>query len=87
METVPDTQSDVLVFNIGEAKTNLSRLLTLMENGEKVAIARDGTPIAMLSPIAPRQREFGFMPDLGVPDAAFFDPLPEQELAIWEGGA
>ena len=36
-------------FNIYEAKTNLSKLLELVEQGEQVTIARNGKPIADLS--------------------------------------
>jgi antitoxin (DNA-binding transcriptional repressor) of toxin-antitoxin stability system len=35
-------------FNVHEAKSNLSRLLVLVERGEEVTIMRDGEPIADL---------------------------------------
>lgn len=35
--------------NIHEAKTHLSRLLERVERGERITIARAGTPIAVLS--------------------------------------
>ena len=34
--------------NVGQAKTNLSKLLARVEAGEDVEIARDGVPIARL---------------------------------------
>ena len=37
-------------FNIYEAKTNLSKLLELVEQGEQVVIARNGKPVADLTP-------------------------------------
>lgn len=37
------------IVNIHEAKTHLSRLLEVVEQGEKVVIARAGQPVAMLS--------------------------------------
>jgi hypothetical protein len=40
-------------------------------------------------PIAKRatRRRFGALKDkLSLPDAFFFDPLPEEELKLWEGG-
>ncbi len=37
--------------NVGQAKTNLSKLLAQVEAGVDVEIARDGVPIARLVPI------------------------------------
>lgn len=39
--------------NVGQAKTNLSRLLARVEAGEDVEIARDGVPVARLVRIDP----------------------------------
>jgi prevent-host-death family protein len=36
--------------NVHEAKTQLSRLLQDVEDGEEVVIARNGTPVAKLVP-------------------------------------
>jgi prevent-host-death family protein len=36
--------------NVHEAKTQLSRLLQEVEDGEEVVIARNGTPVAKLVP-------------------------------------
>ncbi|HEY1338962.1 MAG TPA: type II toxin-antitoxin system prevent-host-death family antitoxin [Bryobacteraceae bacterium] len=35
-------------FNVHEAKTNLSRLLAMVERGEEVTILRNGEPVADL---------------------------------------
>lgn len=70
--------------NVQEAKTHLSRLLAQVEAGEDVVIARGGRPVARLAPLEPpATRETGFV-DYAVPDS-FFDPLPEEELARWDG--
>lgn len=76
-------------FTIHEAKTNLSKLIARAEAGEEVVIARGKIPVARLERLAPRtfDRRPGLsrhLPDL--PDSFFFDPLPEDELALWEGG-
>ena len=42
-----------MVVNVGEAKTNLSKLLARVEAGEEVEIARNGVPVARLVPIQP----------------------------------
>lgn len=39
--------------NVGQAKTDLSRLLARVEAGEEVVIARDGVPVARLVRIEP----------------------------------
>jgi prevent-host-death family protein len=39
--------------NVGQAKTDLSKLLARVEAGEEVEIARDGVPVALLVHIDP----------------------------------
>ncbi|WP_439565070.1 type II toxin-antitoxin system Phd/YefM family antitoxin [Microcella sp.] len=72
--------------NVHEAKTRLSELLARVERGDEIVIARGGRPIARLVAFEPSTvRELGFLPGLDTPES-FFDPLPETELAAWEGG-
>ncbi len=76
----------MVTVNIHEAKTNLSRLLAQVEAGEEVVIARNGTPVARLVRERPRgKRQFGAWKGRISIDDSFFDPLPEEELALWEG--
>ena len=74
------------VVNVHEAKTHLSRLLVQVENGEEVVIARNGKPVARLSPVRKRGRREpdAFKGKIVIPES-FFDPLPEEELRAWEG--
>ena len=75
------------VVNVHEAKTQLSRLLAQVEAGEEVVIARNGKPVARLVSVQRRgKRQFGSMKGRIRLDDSFFDPLPEEELAAWEGG-
>lgn len=76
--------------SIFEAKTNLSALLKQAQQGEAVVITsgRARTPVARLEAIQPVQ-----MKRLGALDTpgfalteAFFAPLPEEELRLWDGG-
>lgn len=74
------------IFNVHDAKTNLSRLLAQVEADEEVIIARRGRPVARLVRYTPPSKR---QPDvlkgrLVVPDS-FFDPLAEQDLKAWEG--
>ncbi len=74
------------VVNVHEAKTQLSRLLAQVEAGEEVIIARNGTPVARLVRCKKRgKRNPGSMAGLFTVPDSFFDPLPEEELAAWEG--
>jgi prevent-host-death family protein len=76
----------MVTVNVHEAKTHLSRLLAEVEAGQDVVIARNGKPVAKLVPYTPKgKRQFGSMAGLIELDESFFDPLPEEELAAWEG--
>ena len=76
----------MLRINVHEAKTQLSRLLSQAEAGEDVVIQRRGEPVARLVAYKPKGKR---QPDvlkgkIVVPDS-FFEPLPEEELRLWEG--
>ena len=43
-----------MLVNVGQAKTDLSKLLALVEAGETVDIARDGVPVARLVRLEPQ---------------------------------
>ncbi|MEV4420704.1 type II toxin-antitoxin system prevent-host-death family antitoxin [Patulibacter sp. NPDC049589] len=68
------------------AKTHLSALLAAVERGEEVVIARGDQPVARLVPIGDRaDRDLGFVA-YAVPEDVL-DPLPDDELAAWDGSA
>lgn len=72
-----------------EAKTNLSELVKQVQAGETVVITsgREKTPVAQLTPVEPTpKKRLGALEHLGlvIPDS-FWDPLPEDELRLWEG--
>ena len=76
----------MVIVNVREAKTHLSRLLAQVEAGEDVVVARRGKPVARLVAYEPRGER---RPDIlkgkaAIPDS-FFDPLPEEELKSWDG--
>ena len=79
----PDT-----VVNVGEAKTHFSRLLRRVEQGEEIVLAKAGKPFARLVPLEAAQARRapgllkGVVEEL---DDRFFEPLPEEELRLWEG--
>ncbi len=79
--------SDPEIFNVYAAKTHLSRLLDRVAAGEEVVIARNGTPVARLVPLAAKApRVPGAWKHIAPPpDSFFFDPLPEDELRMSDG--
>lgn len=74
------------IVNIYDAKTNLSNLVERAVAGEDIVIARAGKPMVRLVPVEElRPRELGQLRHIPLPpDSFFFDPLPEDELALWE---
>jgi prevent-host-death family protein len=46
----------VVRVNVGQAKTNLSRLLARVEAGEDVEIARNGVPVVRLVRVEPEEK-------------------------------
>ena len=69
-----------VTVNIHAAKTQLSRLLEQVEEGEEIVIARAGKPIARIVPLVPRKprRRLGILEgQYSVPDD-FDDPLPDE---------
>jgi prevent-host-death family protein len=76
------------LVTVHQAKTNLSKLLADVEAGEEVVIARGSKPVAKLVPIEPdkpRRATAGVWKGRIGFDESFFDPLPEDELALWNG--
>lgn len=73
------------MVNVHEAKTHLSRLLEQAHAGHEIILAKAGKPYARLMPLAkePARRRAGRL--AGRLGDAFFEPLPADELASWEG--
>jgi prevent-host-death family protein len=70
---------------VHEAKTQLSRLIKLAEDGETVTIIRRGVPVAHLTPVPPPvARRLGW--DQGeVPDSAL-RPMSDEEAQRFLSG-
>lgn len=79
------------VVTIHHAKTHLSKLLAEVEAGEDVVIARGAKPIVRLvreqgaAPEPKKQRKLGLLRGQISLGPAFFEPLPEDELKLWNG--
>jgi antitoxin (DNA-binding transcriptional repressor) of toxin-antitoxin stability system len=71
---------------IHAAKTTLSSLLARVEAGEEIVLARGKVPIAKIvpyTPVAPKRR-FGALRGIVSVGPEFFEPLPDDELAVWD---
>ena len=75
------------IVNMHQAKTSLSRLVQRALSGEEVVIARNGKPLVKLVPVTQERQpripgkykgQIRIAPDC-------FDPMTEEELALWEG--
>ncbi len=69
--------------NVHDAKTHFSKLLELAHGGQEIVLAKAGVPYARLMPLAKAKstRQSGQL--AGKVEAAFFEPLPPEELAVW----
>jgi prevent-host-death family protein len=75
----------MVIVNMHEAKSNLSRLVERAEAGEEIIIGRDGKPAVILKPVrsAGRLRSRGILTEPVDIDA--FDALDEAIAAEFEG--
>lgn len=82
-----------MTSTIDAEETTLLELLEKLKSGDSVIITSgtEKTPVATLEaiPELPKNpQRLGFLEHLNlppIPDSAFFDPLPENELRLWEG--
>jgi prevent-host-death family protein len=73
---------------VHEAKTNLSKLIAKVLAGEEVIIAKGKIPAVKLVSVNEQpkiKRMGGRLKGLISIDERFFEPLPDDELALWDG--
>lgn len=74
--------------NFYEAKTRLSELVDQAHGGDTVIIAKAGRPMAKLVPLdgpIKRKIQYGLLKGKFEIPPDFDAPLPDEELALWEG--
>jgi prevent-host-death family protein len=71
--------------NVHEAKTDLSKLLEQVEDGERIIIARAGKPVAVLSRYEPKANRRGGQFAGQVKLADDFDALPPDIQRAFDG--
>ncbi len=75
-------------LNIHEAKTHLSRYLKELAKDETIILCKRNIPIAEIRPIRPHreyQRPIGLAKGEFEVTSDFFEPLPEEMLAAFNG--
>jgi len=77
-----------MIVKVHQAKSQLSKLIAAVEAGEEVVIARGDKPAVKLvladAPTKPK-RVFGSLKGKVALTDAFFEPLPDDLLALWNG--
>jgi prevent-host-death family protein len=74
----------MIVVNMHEAKSRLSELVRLVEDGERVVLARNGTPVAELVPaVSPEKRKGGIWKGKAWISPDFDAPVPEFEKLFY----
>lgn len=74
------------VVTVADAKTHLSRLIAEAEAGGDVVIARGTKQVVRLVPVERKGcRRPGTLKGKIAWDERFWDPLPEDELRLWNG--
>ncbi len=73
-------------ISIHAAKTHLSRLIARAEAGEEIIIARGRKPVVKLVALAPKAKRVpGRWKGKFTVGPEFFEPMSEEELALWYG--
>ena len=80
----------MIQVNIHQAKTHLSRYVDRAVAGETVVLCRRYKPIAEIRPLrqpTAEPRPFGLAKGAFSVPPWFFEPLPDDEIAAFEGGS
>ncbi|OYY75883.1 MAG: hypothetical protein B7Y43_17475 [Sphingomonas sp. 28-62-20] len=76
-------------YNVHDAKTHFSKLIDRAHAGEEIILAKAGVPYAKLVPYGdvnlPGRKPGGLKVTGPIPDSVWFDPLSEDDLALFEG--
>lgn len=69
-----------------EAPYDLTGLPEAVEKGREFTIMQNGKPVAKVAPVAEKKRRKpGGLKGMFTLPESFFDPLPDDEIAAWEG--
>ena len=80
----------MIMVNIQNAKTHLSKYLAKVTAGERVLVCKRNVPVAEIVPIRKmptHRRPIGLAEGEFTVPADFNDPLPDEEIAAFHGDA
>ena len=75
--------------NLADAKAHFSHYIERVEKGDTIILCRRNVPVAEIRPLKAKRQEprrVGIDRGMQIPQS-FFDPLPEELLDEFEGGA
>ena len=78
----------MILLNIHEAKTHLSRYLAKLRGDDTIVLCRRNSPVAEIRLLAKpvlKSRTLGLAKGTVQIPASFNDPLPEDELTLFDG--
>ena len=71
--------------SVHAAKSQLSKLIDAALRGEEVIIAKGTKPVVRLTPLPQSGFRLGVLPQLDGTAPDFLEPMPEEELDLWDG--
>ncbi len=74
-----------MIVNVHDAKTQFSKLLERAHSGAQFTLAKANKPYARLTPLVPTCSACKPGRTAEIDDPRIPDPLPETELAAWNG--
>ncbi len=80
----------MIMVNIHEAKTHLSKYLEKVAAGEKILVCKRNVPVAQIIPVEKtltQKRPIGLAEGEFTVPQDFNDPLPDEEIAAFYGKA
>ena len=78
----------MITITMENAGKDLVRLIDQVRAGEEVLITSGDQPVAKIVAIAKKRQPRvpgRLQGQVDLPDAFFFDPLPDEELRLWSG--
>jgi prevent-host-death family protein len=72
-----------MLINVSDARRMLADLLKRVARGDDIVIAKRGRPVARLVPVEDRSPRRPGLAEGRVTEA-FFEPLPDEEVAAWQ---
>jgi len=80
----------MIKLNIHEIKTQFSKYIDMVEDGETVVVCKRNIPVAEIRTIKKANKRppvFGSAAGMVKILPSFYEPMTEEELLDWEGGA